>query len=129
VLTALPSHPPSAVAPRACRSSPALAGRAAEQVVFGRVTNGAASDLEKVTLLAPAMVVSDDATYPILGALYHPPGGIIRHDAVVWGVNDDGVVWGMGDDGVVWGMGDDGVVWGMNCAGESCDGVVWDGRR
>ena len=33
----------------------------------------------------PAMVVSDDATYPILGALYHPPGGIIRHDAVVWG--------------------------------------------
>ena len=23
--------------------------------------------------------------YPILGALYHPPGGIIRHDAVVWG--------------------------------------------
>jgi sarcosine oxidase subunit beta len=31
------------------------------------------------------MVVSDDATYPIMGALYHPPGGIIRHDAVVWG--------------------------------------------
>ncbi|MCW2632769.1 MAG: dependent oxidoreductase, partial [Pseudonocardia sp.] len=23
--------------------------------------------------------------FPILGALYHPPGGIIRHDAVVWG--------------------------------------------
>ena len=21
----------------------------------------------------------------MLGALYHPPGGIIRHDAVVWG--------------------------------------------
>jgi cell division protease FtsH len=33
-----------------------LAGRAAEQVVFGRVTNGAASDLEKVTMLARAMV-------------------------------------------------------------------------
>jgi cell division protease FtsH len=33
-----------------------LAGRAAEQVVFGRVTNGAASDLEKVTILARAMV-------------------------------------------------------------------------
>ena len=29
-----------------------LAGRAAEQVVFGRVTNGAANDLEKVTELA-----------------------------------------------------------------------------
>jgi cell division protease FtsH len=34
----------------------ALAGRAAEQVVFGRVTNGAANDLEKVTQLARAMV-------------------------------------------------------------------------
>jgi len=40
---------------------------------------------EEIKQLAPAMVVSDDATYPILGALYHPPGGIIRHDAVVWG--------------------------------------------
>jgi len=33
-----------------------LAGRAAEQVVFGRVTNGAANDLEKATSLARAMV-------------------------------------------------------------------------
>ena len=33
-----------------------LAGRAAENVVFGRVTNGAANDLEKVTELARAMV-------------------------------------------------------------------------
>ena len=33
-----------------------LAGRAAEQVVFGRVTNGAANDLEKVTDLARSMV-------------------------------------------------------------------------
>ena len=42
-------------------------------------------DPDEIKQLAPAMVVSDDATYPILGALYHPPGGIIRHDAVVWG--------------------------------------------
>ena len=34
----------------------ALAGRAAEQIVFGRVTNGAANDLEKVTEIARAMV-------------------------------------------------------------------------
>ena len=27
-----------------------------------------------------------DAVYPVMGALYHPPGGIIRHDAVVWGL-------------------------------------------
>ena len=40
----------------------------------------------EVQKLAPAMHVSDDATYPIMGALYHPPGGIIRHDAVVWGL-------------------------------------------
>jgi sarcosine oxidase subunit beta len=26
-----------------------------------------------------------DGTFPIYGALYHPPGGIVRHDAVVWG--------------------------------------------
>src|SRR5918998_1986465 len=40
---------------------------------------------DEVQKLAPAMHVSDDATHPIMGALYHPPGGIIRHDAVVWG--------------------------------------------
>src|SRR5438445_396595 len=34
----------------------ALAGRAAEEVVFGRVTNGAASDLEKATQMARSMV-------------------------------------------------------------------------
>lgn len=40
---------------------------------------------DEIKRLAPAMQVRDDATFPILGALYHPPGGIIRHDAVVWG--------------------------------------------
>jgi cell division protease FtsH len=33
-----------------------LAGRAAEEIVFGRITNGAANDLERVTELARAMV-------------------------------------------------------------------------
>jgi cell division protease FtsH len=33
-----------------------LAGRAAEQVVFGRITNGAANDLEKATEISRAMV-------------------------------------------------------------------------
>jgi sarcosine oxidase subunit beta len=42
-------------------------------------------DAAEVTELCPAMYVGEDATYPIMGALYHPPGGIIRHDAVVWG--------------------------------------------
>jgi sarcosine oxidase, subunit beta len=41
---------------------------------------------DEVKRLAPSMNVSESATYPITGALYHPPGGIIRHDAVVWGL-------------------------------------------
>ncbi len=39
----------------------------------------------QVKRLCPQLNVSDDVTFPIMGALYHPPGGIIRHDAVVWG--------------------------------------------
>jgi sarcosine oxidase subunit beta len=41
---------------------------------------------DEVKALAPAMYVGEDTTHPIMGALYHPPGGIIRHDAVVWGL-------------------------------------------
>jgi sarcosine oxidase subunit beta len=41
---------------------------------------------DEVKELAPAMYVGPDTTHPIMGALYHPPGGIIRHDAVVWGL-------------------------------------------
>ena len=33
-----------------------LAGRAAEQVVFGRITNGAANDLDRATAIARSMV-------------------------------------------------------------------------
>ena len=41
---------------------------------------------DEIKKLAPAMQVDNpDAVYPVMGALYHPPGGIIRHDAVVWG--------------------------------------------
>jgi sarcosine oxidase subunit beta len=39
----------------------------------------------EVKRLVPYLDVSDHPRYPVLGALYHPPGGIIRHDAVVWG--------------------------------------------
>jgi sarcosine oxidase, subunit beta len=42
-------------------------------------------DAAEVKRLCPPLNVSPDVTYPIMGALYHPPGGIIRHDAVVWG--------------------------------------------
>jgi sarcosine oxidase subunit beta len=40
---------------------------------------------DEIKKLVPYMDTSEDVRYPILGALYHPPGGIIRHDAVVWG--------------------------------------------
>ncbi len=40
---------------------------------------------DEIARLCPELNLSDDVTWPIVGALYHPPGGIIRHDAVVWG--------------------------------------------
>jgi sarcosine oxidase subunit beta len=40
---------------------------------------------EEIKKLVPYLDTSAQTRYPILGALYHPPGGIIRHDAVVWG--------------------------------------------
>ncbi|HXV93019.1 MAG TPA: FAD-dependent oxidoreductase [Pseudonocardia sp.] len=42
-------------------------------------------DPDEVTRLVPYLDTSNSTRYPILGALYHPPGGIVRHDAVVWG--------------------------------------------
>jgi sarcosine oxidase subunit beta len=41
-------------------------------------------DRDEIRKLAPALDLSDRPRFPILAALYHPPGGIIRHDAVVW---------------------------------------------
>ncbi len=40
---------------------------------------------DEIAKLCPHLDLSDHPRYPILAALYHPPGGIIRHDAVVWG--------------------------------------------
>ncbi|MCQ3802711.1 MAG: FAD-dependent oxidoreductase [bacterium] len=39
----------------------------------------------EIKKIVPSLDTSDRPRYPILGALYHPPGGIVRHDAVVWG--------------------------------------------
>jgi sarcosine oxidase, subunit beta len=41
-------------------------------------------DPGEIKKLCPPIDISRRPRYPILGALYHPPGGIIRHDAVVW---------------------------------------------
>lgn len=42
-------------------------------------------DPDEIKRLVPAIAIGNHAHYPIRAALYHPPGGIIRHDAVVWG--------------------------------------------
>ncbi len=42
-------------------------------------------DPREIKRLVPYLDVSPNVRYPILGALYHEPGGIIRHDAVNWG--------------------------------------------
>ncbi len=47
--------------------------------------NSSAITPAEIKKLVPFMDVSDHPRYPVLGALYHPPGGVIRHDAVVWG--------------------------------------------
>jgi sarcosine oxidase subunit beta len=39
----------------------------------------------EIAQLCPQLNLGPHQTWPILGALYHPAGGIIRHDAVVWG--------------------------------------------
>src|SRR5256884_3519929 len=41
--------------------------------------------VDEVGRLCPELDLSQNVTWPIMGALFHPPGGIIRHDAVVWG--------------------------------------------
>ena len=41
---------------------------------------------DEIARLCPQLDLSDKPTWPIMGALYHAPGGIIRHDAVVWGL-------------------------------------------
>ncbi|MPZ94281.1 MAG: FAD-dependent oxidoreductase [Propionibacteriales bacterium] len=42
-------------------------------------------DPAEIAGLVPHVDVSDQPRYPIVGGLFHPPGGIVRHDAVVWG--------------------------------------------
>jgi sarcosine oxidase subunit beta len=40
---------------------------------------------DEIRRLVPALDLSDRPRFPVQAALYHPPGGIVRHDAVVWG--------------------------------------------
>jgi len=40
---------------------------------------------DDIARICPQLNLSMDCRYPVLGALYHPPGAIARHDAVAWG--------------------------------------------
>src|SRR5204863_8761979 len=39
---------------------------------------------DEIARLVPGLDLSDRTPQPILAGLYHPPGGIIRHDPLVW---------------------------------------------
>jgi sarcosine oxidase subunit beta len=60
----------------------ALRVRADANRQFG--VNSYLIDVHETKKLVPALYVGTDVRYPVIGALYHPPGGNIRHDAVVW---------------------------------------------
>jgi len=57
--------------------------RAETNQVLG--VNSRVIGLAEIAELVPALDLSDRPRHPIMAALYHPPGGTIRHDAVVWG--------------------------------------------
>jgi sarcosine oxidase, subunit beta len=40
---------------------------------------------DEIKRMVPPLDTSQNTRYPVKAALYHPPGGAIRHDAVVWG--------------------------------------------
>ena len=40
---------------------------------------------QEIKQLAPTVDTSNHPQHPIQGALYHSPGAVLRHDAVVWG--------------------------------------------
>ncbi|HUT49691.1 MAG TPA: FAD-dependent oxidoreductase [Alphaproteobacteria bacterium] len=47
--------------------------------------NSGVVGLDDLRRLCPQLNLSRNVRLPILGALYHPPGAIARHDAVAWG--------------------------------------------
>ncbi len=50
---------------------------------------------DELARLCPSLNLSREARYPVLGALYHPPGATARHDAVAWGYAMAGARYGV----------------------------------
>lgn len=40
---------------------------------------------DEIKKIVPCIHLDANPHYPVMAALWHPPGGVIRHDAVVWG--------------------------------------------
>ena len=47
--------------------------------------DSAVVEREDLARICPQLNLAEDVRYPVLGALYHSPGAIARHDAVAWG--------------------------------------------
>ena len=60
-----------------------LRQRAKFNTILG--VNSRMIDPRDVKSLVPPIDLREGKHFPIMGALYHPPAGVIRHDAVVWG--------------------------------------------
>lgn len=43
-------------------------------------------DRQQTRELVPELNFSEEINHPIVGAMYHAPGGILRHDGVTWGL-------------------------------------------
>jgi sarcosine oxidase, subunit beta len=57
--------------------------RALQNQTFGVDTVFLTAD--EVHRICPQLDMTGGGAHPILGAAYHPPGSIVRHDAVAWG--------------------------------------------
>ena len=40
---------------------------------------------DEISKLVPVLDMREGKSLPVMAGLYHPPGGVIRHDAVIWG--------------------------------------------
>ena len=40
---------------------------------------------DEIKKMVPIIDIREGKSLPVLAALYHPPAGVVRHDAVVWG--------------------------------------------
>ena len=54
---------------------------------FNRIHGVDSSIIEpkEIGRMVPALDLRAGKPLPVMAALYHPPGGVVRHDAVVWG--------------------------------------------